>query len=126
MAKGLVKLSFVTATSLSLGARKRNVTVLSACTSGETTGGGVCPTLQAAVQVKNANESKNVFFISPPKPPNGVLSYPSLNFKGSRRGMIQQPGPGLLLRGQTSIFVVGNQQPRRRAAPYRQTCANHH
>src|SRR5258708_4219585 len=43
MGKGLAAPSIVTATSLSFGARKRNVTLLSTCTSGETTGGGgVC------------------------------------------------------------------------------------
>src|SRR6266567_24213 len=91
MDKGLVMPSIVTATSLSFGARNRNVTVLSPCTSGEITGvGGVCARPQAA-PIKNANESKNGrFFISPcPQPAAPLIQVLFPKLPSCR--MIQQP-----------------------------------
>src|SRR5438105_13951806 len=56
MGKGLLEPSMETATSFALGARKRNVTLRSAWTSGETSGGGcVCDLVfcDEAVKVRN-------------------------------------------------------------------------
>src|SRR6266850_5972039 len=64
MGNGLGLPSIETPTSLSLGARKRNVTLLSACTSGEINGGGgVCA---AAVEAKNRIAIKQNFCLMIP------------------------------------------------------------
>src|SRR5260370_3152779 len=65
MARGLGLPSSETATSLSLGARKRNVTLLSACTSGETSGGGGVwdrPAIDVSIK---ASKRKAVRFMVP-------------------------------------------------------------
>src|SRR5713101_9489501 len=66
MGRGLAAPSIETATSLTLGPRKRNVTVLSACTSGEISGGGAVCAKPVAVFTKSANKSKDVRFKIPP------------------------------------------------------------
>src|SRR4030088_2755024 len=60
MGKGLGLPSIETATSLSLGPRNRNVTLLSACTSGEISGvGGVCAGAAVAARSRMAS-TRNV------------------------------------------------------------------
>src|SRR5260370_1883800 len=65
MAKGLGLPSIETATSLSLGARKRNVTLLSAWTSGEISGGGAVWARPAIDASNKAKKRKAVRFMVP-------------------------------------------------------------
>src|SRR5437899_12251310 len=97
MGVGLGMPSIWTATSLSFAARKRNVTLLSECTSGEISGGGgVCAGVPATMQVPSRMamdtmpSTENVRFMSPLIFRKCSAISPSLDSERPRRGMIQQ------------------------------------
>src|SRR2546426_1191766 len=97
MGVGLGMPSIWTATSLSFAARKRNVTLLSECTSGEISGGGgVCAGVPATMQVPSRMamdtmpSTENVRFMSPLIFRKCSAVSPSLDSERPRRGMIQQ------------------------------------
>src|SRR5467141_1262376 len=76
MGMGFGMPSIWTATSLSLGPRKRKVTLLSACTSGEITGAGVCAGVVEAVKVPSRMASPKIVRFMIPLCPKDIAPAP--------------------------------------------------